>query len=257
MKKEDLLKRARDLFAAEGRLVRLPKEGKAVFIGDTHGVLDASEKVVERYLKGKNKLIFLGDYVDRGSHSEENLSYLLSLKLSHPLALFLLQGNHEGFTIKEFRPANFWLGLSREERLLYGSTLTSLPWAVSTTNGIIALHGAIPDVSSLEDIEGIKVGEERWEQITWGDFQESMANHLGGYWGRPQFGSHYFYRIMKDIKKNVLIRSHQPNAKSLMYDKRCLTIFTSYAYLPKRTIAIADLEKEEIKSVDDLLIEEI
>jgi hypothetical protein len=41
-----------------------------------------------------------------------------------------------------------------------------------------------------------------------------------------------------------------------MFDKRCVTIFTSHAYLPTRTIAIADLEKE-IRTTEDMVLERI
>jgi hypothetical protein len=41
-----------------------------------------------------------------------------------------------------------------------------------------------------------------------------------------------------------------------MFKKRCITIFTSNAYLPTRTIVIADLERE-VRSAEDLVLERI
>jgi hypothetical protein len=41
-----------------------------------------------------------------------------------------------------------------------------------------------------------------------------------------------------------------------MFNKRCITIFTSHAYLPTRTITIADMEKE-IQTADDMVLERI
>ena len=61
---------------------------------------------------------------------------------------------------------------------------------------------------------------------------------------------------MERLGKSILIRSHQPGSPRLMYDNRCLTIFTSYAYMPLRTIAIADWAKE-INTAHDLLIESV
>ena len=140
-------------------------------------------------------------------------------------------------------------------RDVYERVLLKLPLVVSTGD-IIGLHGALPDVKTLSDINRIQIGGEEWKQVTWGDWQEIDGDHLrvDRYTGRPQFGRRYFDRLMKQFDKSVLIRSHQPGAPQVMYDNRCLTIFTSHAYVPTRTIAIADLEGG-IKTTDDLLIE--
>jgi hypothetical protein len=79
---------------------------------------------------------------------------------------------------------------------------------------------------------------------------------LGELWGRPQFGRPYFDRLMERYQKQVLVRSHQPHAPLMMFDNRCITIFTSRVYLPVRTIAIADLGKE-IRTSEDVVLERI
>jgi predicted MPP superfamily phosphohydrolase len=253
-----LLNEAEKKFASESKLIQL-KSGKIIFVGDTHGDLEATEKIIHKYLKPKNKLIFLGDYVDRGPASLENINFLLEQKLEHPNSLYLLMGNHEGHAVFIFHPADFWEGLNAELRQRYSEVLSKLPLAVSTPNGIIALHGALPDVSGLEDINRIKPGSAEWHQITWGDWQERQGEFLGidPYTGRPQFGRDWFEKIMSRLGKNVLIRSHQPDAPTTMYGRRCLTIFTTSAYknyISERTIALVDLRKM-IKSVDDIGIE--
>ena len=111
-------------------------------------------------------------------------------------------------------------------------------------------------MGSIDEINQIELGDIQWDRIMWGDFNESSLEVLGDWGGRPQFGRPYFERLMERYKKRVLIRSHQPYAPIMMYDKRCITIFTSHAYMPFRTIVIADLEKE-IKTGDDLEIERI
>ncbi|MGB7574885.1 MAG: metallophosphoesterase [Thermodesulfobacteriota bacterium] len=253
---EDLLEKTGRVFEKEPRLISLPSEGKVVFVGDTHGDLEASQEVIKRYLKKPYRIVFLGDYVDRGNYSEENIQYLLGLKLEHPEEIFLLAGNHEGFMVKEFYPAHFWTSISSEEREAYGLLFSKLPFATSTRNGILALHGAPPDLKSLEEMNQVEWGKEKWERIAWGDFVEDETDYLGDFWGRPQFGRHYFYRLMKRYQKQVLVRSHQPNAPLIMFNQHCMTIFTSHAYLPIRTIAIADLERE-IRTTEDVILERI
>jgi hypothetical protein len=257
---KELLNQAEKMFASEAKLIEL-ESGRVIFVGDTHGDLEATERVIRRYLKPKNKLVFLGDYVDRGPASLENINLLLEKKIRHPDSLYLLMGNHEGYALGSFHPADFWEELDTELRQRYGEVLARLPLAVSTPNGIIALHGALPDVSRLEDIGRIKPGSAEWHQITWGDWQERAGKSLGidPYTGRPQFGRGWFNEIMSRLGKNVLIRSHQPDAPPTMYGRRCLTIFTSSAYrhdISGRTVALVDL-KRLVKSTDDIEIETV
>ncbi len=256
MDRENLFEKAKRVLEKEPRLIHLPSEGKVVFVGDTHGDLDASQRVIQRYLKNPYHIVFLGDYVDRGNYSEENIQYLLELKLAHPDEIFLLAGNHEGFMVKEFHPANFWTSISFEEREEYGQLFSKFPFAATTPNGLLALHGALPDLKSLEDMNQIELGDESWDRVVWGDFVESETDYRGDLWGRPQFGRHYFNRLMERYEKRVMVRSHQPNAPLMMFNRSCMTIFTSRAYLPIRTIAIADLGKK-IRNSEDVVLERI
>ena len=254
----ELLDEAERRLAEESRLIRL-ESGRVIFVGDTHGDLEATEKIIRKYLKPANKLVFLGDYVDRGPASMENINALLEQKIKHPDGLFLLMGNHEGRAVMSCHPADFWEGLDARLRRRYGEVLSKLPLAASTSNGIIAVHGALPDVSDLQDLERIEPGSTEWRQITWGDWQEGEGRMLGTdiYTPRPQFGRGWFEEIMSRLGKNVLVRSHQPSAPSTMYDQRCLTIFTSSAYMrlaSERIIALVDLSKE-VKSAEDIRLE--
>jgi hypothetical protein len=252
-----LLKQAQAAFDGESRLLELAAGGEVIFVGDTHGDFEATRAVVGRYLGDNRRLVFLGDYVDRGTDSRANINYLLCLKLAYPASLFLLQGNHEGYGILRFYPADFWDSLDAELGELYAQTLLRLPLAVSVGN-VVALHGALPDVKSLSGVNRIQPGDEHWKQVTWGDWQKVDGGYLGidAFTGRPQFGGGYFSSIMERLGKRVLIRSHQPTAPQVMYGNRCLTIFTSKAYMPVRTIAVANLERE-IKTAGDLLLEPV
>jgi predicted MPP superfamily phosphohydrolase len=251
------LKSVRTVLARDKRLIRLPAIGKAVFVGDTHGDLDATETVFREYFRPGYTLVFLGDYVDRGPDSRENIDFLLGKKLEAPGQVFLLAGNHEGYCSVPFRPADFWESLAPHEYEYFSDIFRFLSFAVATENGLIALHGALPDVDTLEEIDSVQLCSENWHQLTWGDFVEISGDIISDPSDRPRFGQDYFMRIMKQLGKNVLIRSHQPRISSVIFDKRCLTLITSYAYAFTRLIAIADLEKPLINNVDDLDIVEI
>lgn len=253
-----LLREAEKTFASESKLIQLDS-GRVILVGDIHGDLEAAERVIRKYLRPRNRLVFLGDYVDRGPASLETVNFLLGQKLEHLDSLYLLMGNHEGHALFTFHPADFWEGLGADLHRRYSAALSKLPLAVSTPNGVIALHGALPNVSQLEDLNEIEPGSAEWHQIAWGDWQERAGKFLGidPYTGRPQFGRGWFQEIMARLGKDVLIRSHQPDAPSIMYGRKCLTIFTSSAYSrhnSERTVALVDL-KRPVKSTDDIEIE--
>jgi len=247
---EELCEKAAKKLEGEPKLIRLPSRGRAIFVGDTHGDLDATKKVLRRYLKPFYRIVFLGDYVDRGEESEENLQLLLETKLEHPEDIILLAGNHEGFMVKKFYPANYWEFLPEGQREILGRLFSTFPLAATSSNGLLALHGALPELGSLEEINQLKPGDEQWERMIWGDFVERDGEFLGEWGGRPQWGGQYFKRMMERYQLALLIRSHQPNAPPRMFNKSCITIFTSHAYLSNRTIAIVDLGKERLDSKD-------
>jgi len=246
------------------RLIEIKKADLVIFVGDTHGDLEVSQKVVGNYLNTDNKIVFLGDYVDRGPFSKANLDFLLETKRKNPEKIYLLQGNHEGYPIIKFFPADFWESLDERDYKKYSAIVIEFPLALIVKN-ILALHAVPPDLKTMKtnhipskEINKIKLGSKEWQQITWGDFYEEKGDYLGQdlFSGRSRFGKDYFLKIMKRFDKNILIRSHQPDAPQFMFDDRCLTIFSSSIYARERTIAILDFKKE-IKSAKDLEIKKI
>jgi hypothetical protein len=250
-------KYVRELLARDQRLIRLQAKGKAVFVGDTHGDLDATETVFREYFKPGYTLIFLGDYVDRGPDSRENIAYLLGKKAEAPDQVFLLMGNHEGYCSVPFSPADFWESLAPDENESFSDIFQFLSFAVVAENGLIAVHGVPPDVNTLEEINTIQLCSEQWHQLTWGDFAEVKGEVATGSDGRQKFGQDYFMSVMTRLGRSVLIRAHQARINPVIFDKKCITLITSYAYTFTRLIAIADLEKPFINSADDIEIVEI
>ncbi len=69
---------------------------RTIAIGDIHGCLDKLRDLIHHRIKptSKDKLIFLGDYIDRGSDSAGVVEFLIDLKSEFPKTI-LLKGNHE------------------------------------------------------------------------------------------------------------------------------------------------------------------
>ena len=112
-------------------LLSLEPAGKAVFVGDTHGDLDASQRIIQDYLKPRTRIFFLGDFVDRGSLSKQNIDYLLEQAQKYPRKIYLSMGNHEAYPIKKFDSADFWENLSKQDIEKYSAKLSKLPLVFS------------------------------------------------------------------------------------------------------------------------------
>lgn len=79
-----------------------PTEKNCIYvIADIHGALDLVKKITDRIFPlrksdgGKDKLIFLGDYIDRHVDSHKVLDYLIEIKKEYPDQIEFLMGNHE------------------------------------------------------------------------------------------------------------------------------------------------------------------
>jgi hypothetical protein len=140
-------------------------------------------------------------------------------------------GNHEAWRVAPFSPADFWEGLTDVEAATISEMLADLPLAAWHPTGLLAVHGALPDLPSLDAIDMIELGSEAWRAITWGDWEESRGGGLpSAGWGRPSFDRDQFERRRSRLGARVLVRSHQPLAPTFLFDDRCLTLFTSCAY---------------------------
>jgi serine/threonine protein phosphatase 1 len=65
-------------------------------IGDIHGCLAEMVCLLEHLsLKGEDRLVFLGDYIDRGPDSKGVVDYLLGLARTTDSEVIFLKGNHE------------------------------------------------------------------------------------------------------------------------------------------------------------------
>ncbi len=207
-----------------------------MFVGDTHGDVEATQRVLTRFPPGEHVLVFLGDYVDRGPASLENLVLLARSRIDHPESVVLLMGNHEGWAATSFSPADFWETLSPEEEEAWSGVLSLLPFAAYHPQGLLAVHGAIPAVESLEEIEGLPLGSPDWKAIVWGDWSDASdaEAETALVTSRPAFGADHFAHVTERLELRAVVRSHQPTAPTHMYDGRCLTVFTSHAYGGRR-----------------------
>lgn len=254
----DLVSLARSALGLSGltpRLIELPADRPVIFVGDTHGDREASELVFAQFAPSKHVIVFLGDTIDRGPDSRGNLRLILTALRDHPDSVHLLMGNHEAWAVDPFEPADFWDSLAPEEETELAEALTRLPFAAHHPAGLLALHGALPDVTSLVKLDNLELGSEAWRAITWGDWEAGAASTAG--WRRPAFNHAEFERRAENLGTRVLIRSHQPTVARYLFHDRCLTLFTSSAYGDGRRLVAILRPGTKLHSARDLDIIEL
>ena len=63
-------------------------------IGDIHGCLTSLQQLLDKVVHRADTLVFLGDYVDRGTNSKQVVETILALQKTHPRVITLM-GNHD------------------------------------------------------------------------------------------------------------------------------------------------------------------
>ena len=72
---------------------------RLIAIGDIHGEVEKLNSLIDKLdLQKQDKVIFLGDYIDRGKHSKEVIERILNL--SEEIECVFLKGNHEDMLLK-------------------------------------------------------------------------------------------------------------------------------------------------------------
>ncbi|MCP4760934.1 MAG: serine/threonine protein phosphatase [archaeon] len=128
-------------------------------VGDLHGDITIMKKIIDNFLEEKiNSLIFLGDYVDRGSHSLEILLIVYALKLAFPNRVCILKGNHEDINVNKI------YGFYQEILEKYNSKIMDkidesynfLSLMAVTPAKSFCVHGGLPrNINTLEELRTI------------------------------------------------------------------------------------------------------
>ena len=71
-------------------------EEKIFVVGDVHGCLEMLKRLIDKieWNPANDRLIFIGDYIDRGKNSKGVIDFILKLKENSTLIQCLI-GNHE------------------------------------------------------------------------------------------------------------------------------------------------------------------
>lgn len=102
LKLNALMKASEDALGVESSC-RVSEHHRIYAIGDVHGRIDLLRTIIKKIEADSSrfsddrvlKIVFLGDYIDRGDNSRDVLSFIMDLECSHPGRYVFLRGNHE------------------------------------------------------------------------------------------------------------------------------------------------------------------
>ncbi|OBZ90118.1 Serine/threonine-protein phosphatase PP-Z [Choanephora cucurbitarum] len=149
---------AMDIFLSQPSLLELSPPVKVV--GDTHGQYTDLIRLFEMGgFPPTSNYLFLGDYVDRGKQSLENMLLLFCYKIKYPENFFLLRGNHECANVTKVY--GFYdeckRRLSPKMWRTFVDVFNTLPIAALVAGKIFCVHGGLsPSLHSMDDIRQIQ-----------------------------------------------------------------------------------------------------
>ncbi|MBT3220261.1 MAG: serine/threonine protein phosphatase [Proteobacteria bacterium] len=240
-----------------------PQKGKKyelIVLGDLHGCYSCLKGALMQsdflrksmaYLADPDnnpdvRLVFLGDYIDRGFYSIEGiLRTILTLFVTMPSRVVMLRGNHEFFLEREGQvfsgviPAEAilqWLGPQTEEQFrAYRRLFVNMP-NMFLFDRTLFVHGGIPRDHTISekyrDLSSLNEPEIRFEMM-WSDPSrvEYVSPDLQSENIRFPFGRAQFHHFMSLVGANTLIRGHERVDEGfrefLTDDMRLVTLFSA------------------------------
>ena len=181
--------------------------------------------------------VFLGDYVDRGTHSLETMCLLMALKIKYPNQIHMLRGNHEdrwinttfGFQLELNQRAND----DPDNPVLFNAFndfFDRLPLAAIINDSVLCLHGGIgSSISSISDIEKIRrplevihevtnIDQQLVVDILWSDptdsdievgIQPNVTRDPTGVGNIVKFGPDRVSEFLKNNNLSLILRAHE------------------------------------------------
>jgi len=258
---KEIIEDALPLLSSEDVVLEI-EAPSATIVGDTHGDVETTERVLDRVSGGV--IVLLGDYVDRGPYQLENLLRILEAKVSEPRRIFLLRGNHET------REMNLYYGFYGvvSRRLgpgaygLFTQLYSALPIGAVIRTSTILVHGGVPDgASSIREVagrgkQGEDVEDEVVLQVLWNDPREGVEwfgpSPRGG--GARVFGRAALEAFLKASGCERLVRAHEPvpAGYETIFDGRLHTVFSCRFYGIRPAVAELDASGLAFRYVDDL-----
>jgi protein phosphatase len=217
-----------------------------------------------------NKLVFLGDYVDRGSDSISIMYSVCYLKSTYPDSVILMRGNHEAPAEFPFSPHNFPYEIEdrfgnrwREIYKKLLSMFTLLTLATVVMQKLLLVHGGLPteDAAAANFRKSIAFAQKNhlrsgvFEELLWNDprqidenlGQERSIRGFGRY-----FGPSVTRRWLQASGTKAIVRGHEPcQGFKLDHNNMIMTLFSSMEAYPNFKAAYLRLSAVHLDAINN------
>jgi protein phosphatase len=256
----------------DGGLVKIAKLENLAVISDLHGDSRSLYRVLseigyERFLSNPmNKLVFLGDYVDRGSDSAGVMYGVCYLKSRYPDSVVLMRGNHEApaefpFPSHDlpYRIQDRFGGRGREVYNKLLSLFRLLTLATIIEHRLLLVHGGLPteeaEPESIASAQENHVRSRVLEELLWNDPRE-IGSEPGWEKSRRGIGRHFGSSVSRrwlDLSNTkAVVRGHEPcQGFRLDHGDTVMTLFSCTEAYPKFKAAYLLLDSGQLAQVNN------
>ncbi|NPA97117.1 MAG: serine/threonine protein phosphatase [Crenarchaeota archaeon] len=255
-------------------LVKLsPSEVRGlVLFGDIHGDTATMAQLMKVANVGKllsegYRLVFLGDYIDRGPRQIEALAAVSLAKLWLGEKAIVLRGNHEVSPWLRVHPHDYPEVLEERfgeqlARELYSTSIQlfeSLPLALYIPSKLLAVHGGPPitrvlERDSPEEILGDLYSDRlAIEEILWSDPVDEDIVWTYSFRGAGKlWGEKVTREALRKLGIELIVRGHEPcvSGYKLNHSGRVLTLFSMKGYYGNVAAACSVIPLEAVGKAD-------
>jgi diadenosine tetraphosphatase ApaH/serine/threonine PP2A family protein phosphatase len=247
-----------------------------VIIGDLHGDSGSLFQILsdidyEHFLSNPlNKLVFLGDYIDRGSDSISVVYSICYLKSEYPDSVILMRGNHEAPAEFPFSPHDFPYDLKeqygKDWRKIYKEILSlfkKLTLASVINHRLLLVHGGVPtqegSASNFRQLIASghinQASNSVVEEILWNDprqiFEGKGYQRSSRGYGR-YFGPKVTRSWLQATGTKAIIRGHEPcQGFKLDHDDTVMTLFSCSDIYDNSSAAYLQLNSTILDRIED------
>jgi Calcineurin-like phosphoesterase len=256
----------------------LPK--RLAIVGDLHGDLASLRNILmginfETFLGNPdNKLVFLGDYVDRGVNSVGVIFIITRLKMMYPNSVILMRGNHEAPIEFPFPSHDLPVevvrryGYERGKVIYNGKILpffSLLTLATMIDGALFLVHGGVPTENLDNDFrEAISTADHTFlsnsimEEILWNDPRTDIRSEEAWEYSRRGIGKHFGVKISRRWLEisgtKVIVRGHEPcQGYRIDHGGSVMTLFSCKEPYPKFRASYLLVDDHDLDSLNDAI----